>query len=214
MADLSRRIFLFGSAAALAAAAAPKLPLFQRAIEVEPFVPVPALSPFRRRLICDFTLEFEPMANPGVGELWVFRGKNCLHNVGMSELATYRWCAMPGYEWIVLPDQPLRMELRSRSGLGRVDMICHDYVDDGPPIDLMETHTFPQRGPAIVNYLEADNSLETRVARAKARFESDVVFQELSDDDDPGTTIVVPATVDKAIVERAPLGPFRRRIEL
>lgn len=202
--ELSRRLFLFGSAAALAAAAVP-VAIAESAIAAPIFTPVPALAPYLRREVWGILAGFEPSVSDPHGPATIQIGRHNGPNIlqwGMDTRSTYLWRAMPMRQIIVPDHSPLRMSVLSPRALGRVIMTCHDIVDEGPPVELVENHTFPPIGQAsaTVCYLHPDNSLTARLARkeearlAAIRWEKDEAAG-LHDDDDRFDDGYVPGTL-------------------
>ena len=177
--ELSRRLFLFGSAAALAAAA---VPVVAGPIITPPFfTPVPALAPYLRREILDIMVAFDPHDGPDRVAMidLIINGKNEFH-YGMNTRGCLRWVAHKSDEIKLFPDQTFALECASQAGLGRINMICRDYVDEHDPIMRSEEHIFPQGLPSICNIydLEVDNSVEARIARKEKRRLAAICYEE------------------------------------
>jgi hypothetical protein len=170
---LSRRLFLIGSSAAIAAA---KLPAF--AEERIAVTPLPAMATFKHRRICDLTAGFwdtegQPdtysfvstfAATPTQFELFV-RGRP-FFNVMLGDGATLRWVATPGNEVILLPGETVALSVKPERLQGAVKIIVADKVDEGPPIMRIELHQYPFDKPLLQD-LDEDNSLEARLERVR-----------------------------------------------
>lgn len=184
--ELSRRLFLFGSAAALAAAAVP-VAIAGSVIKPPVFTPVQAMSPYLRRVVwgADIGFEFADDAPNDYASVDIGRGPDrpILH-FDTSTRSVLSWVAHPLSAIIVPANDTLSVSLRSARGLGSVILTCADVVDEGPPIRLIECHTFPQRGPAEIVYLDVDNSLEARLERKKAAEEAAARAPEEDEHDD------------------------------
>lgn len=148
--ELSRRFFVFGTAAAIAAAAVPtKVGALTR---ITPITPVPALNKFKRRLIWDF----QAYNDGGFGLVSLYRGNECIHRVGLAQYGSYRWVPfldlgrdLAGIH--IRDDEVFRLSIESQDNgpsLGSIDLMCEDWIDDGDPVRVLERHQFPQRGPA------------------------------------------------------------------
>jgi hypothetical protein len=161
MVELSRRLFLFGSAAALAAATVPGA-VAESVIAPPVFTPVQAMSPYLRRMVwgIDIGFYYADDAPNDVASVDIGRGpdRTILH-FDLSTRSVLRWVERGPLNAIIVPaNDTLSIALRSASGLGSVDLMCEDKVDEGAPIHLVERHTFPQRGPAEILYLRPQNS--------------------------------------------------------
>jgi hypothetical protein len=142
MVELSRRFFLFGAAATVATAALPA------ALEATPFTPivrVPALTPFLKRHIYGLVIVTAPHKGPDVPvfvDVMRANGAKILH-FGVSSRHRLRWRATdPLAAIVVLPSLPVIVSLESAARCRSVDLYCDDWVDDGPPIFRLESHTF------------------------------------------------------------------------
>jgi hypothetical protein len=182
MVVLTRRWFVFGSAAAVAAAALPALALEAPAI-IKPFTPVVAPHEFLSRRVCDLWATFDEKLLDGIAEVSMFvRGSPdpWLH-IGLSTRCSFRWVPRPREELILRPQDHFALAVKSPRGVGRIHLTCYDKIDDGPSVALVEEHIFPQRGPAQIHYLNPDNSLEARLKREKEAAE--LAAREVEEDD-------------------------------
>jgi hypothetical protein len=186
--DLNRRWFVFGSVAAVAAAA---LPSPARAFLEPPVERLPSAHVFLKRAIRDFSFGFDvPAGTPDeIAGIKVFvhragtRAECPFLHIVMNVKSTFRWVAPPhdpSSRINLMPEDTFEIEVDSDQLVGKFYLIADDTVDEGPPITVVETHDWPQTGPAAPMYLHADNSLEARIARR------DLAMQSALDDDDDG----------------------------
>jgi hypothetical protein len=188
---LSRRWFVFGSVAAVAAATIPQ-PVV--ALLEPPVVRLPSAHVFLRRAIRDFTFSFVDVppgeaAEPAFVSLFVHRGgkrseQPVFGPIGIRACATFRWVACgPLDQLIVLPDDTFELVVDARHLhlVGKLFMVADDTVDEGPPITVVETHDWPNTGPTPPMFVHVDNSLEARLAR-----QSNIPLPDFDDDYDYG----------------------------
>src|SRR5437660_6294708 len=162
--ELTRRWFVFGSAAAVAAAAT-LVSEPTNLIKPPIFTPAVAGHHFLRRQVWEiFAGCTEGPGDWSIVELFV--GDRCLFHQAIP-LATFQWVAFPGSEIICTPSRTFRLAVQSERGIGMVALGCKDWVDDDDPIQCIETHTFPSLGPASVVALELADA--ERLAHARAR---------------------------------------------
>lgn len=157
---------MIGSAAAVAAATVPLVA--QKIIEPAFVTPVPAQQNFLRRAIYDIWASCDTQED-GLAELSLYRGENKIFEIALNQRSMFRWVAPPLEALVISQHETLRIEFRSACGLGEIHMICHDWIDDGDPIEVCEEHRFPARGEARVLPLYPDNSPQARRERAMAR---------------------------------------------
>ena len=136
---MTRRLFLIGSAAAIAAT---QIPFVQ---------PVEAVHVYKVRRILDIS------AYPGAGEvpvgasqmmeakIWRSGFQSPIFHQFFSSMNSMRWVAAPGDAIELLADESVRLELTGGMGIGRIDM----GVDDDGEL-YREEHTFPSKGPARI----------------------------------------------------------------
>lgn len=159
--ELSRRWFIFGSAAAVAAAAIKQ--------SFATLVPTPA-PPYISRQISDYILY--PYHVPGTDEFATFNiyiRDNLTRSASINTRGFYHWSSSDPLDMpMIMQDDVFRIEMIGGSGLGEVVLTCRDKIDDGPRVHLLERWTFPIKGPAEFNYLHYDNSLEARLERERA----------------------------------------------
>lgn len=177
---------MFGSAAAVAVAS---LPLAGKGVISPPFVtPVAALQRFKKRLVFDLTAEFDASCDGmATVDLSVNDRRPLLHfAVNQRSTRILRWVVCRDDEAImILENDTLLLDLKSQSGLGRVSMVCKDFIDDsGYPMEVYEEHVFPARGPALILPLHVDNSLEARRMRAEQRPNPDPEYAPEDDEAD------------------------------
>lgn len=192
MPELTRRFFLLGSAAAVAAATIPA------AIIIEEIVRLPSAHAFLDRRIMDFTMWFDqPAGSPDQMvhvRLFIAGREGPFYNLSLNTRGYFRWFSHDPLEHpLLLPGDTFRVECKySREDIPAImQCICADKVDEGPPIHLVENHTF--RGGVIESsgpmFLEMDNSLEARLERkrkseeASAEYERKVAAGEITEDD-------------------------------
>ena len=154
---ITRRWFLIGSGAAIAAAAMPFA------------TPVTAGAPYRTRHIVGLSAS---SAGNGAGNIALFaRGQPLpLLHFGLGSGGFLEWRAAPDGHIIIRRQDVVKLAFDNLSpignaSLGTIGLRVDDYVDDGPPIQLVEQHTFPQRGPADIFHIHTDNSLAARLER-------------------------------------------------
>jgi hypothetical protein len=161
MVDVTRRFFLFGSAAAVAVAT------IGRPFAIPAPSPVVA-TPYRRRLITGIELIPQPPV-PGRDvpvTFRFFRGSNgdLMKEWTINARGMLSWRSVEDLDAIVmLKDEVLIVEMIGGTGLGEAQLYCRDKVDAGPEISRLEIHTWPQNGPAQVYELEAGRVLGERV---------------------------------------------------
>jgi hypothetical protein len=158
--DLTRRWFVFGTVASIAAAsiaAAPAAPSL-----VIP-LPSPVAPGLRYRLIRELRATVDgPPSECAIFDL-IVRDKTWMRHGARSGDALF-WRAFQDIEAIcLLPEQTFRLEVEGR-GEATITLIVGDKVDDGPPIWRSQLHR-PGRAAPEVQDLFADNSLEARLAR-------------------------------------------------
>jgi hypothetical protein len=153
--ELTRRWFLLGASAAIAATAIP----FS--------TPVPAQTKFLRRSVFEINAGFivdQPAtadrrpASDDIAVVELFRNENCLFHVAIGPGANFVWIASPLAELILLPTEVFKLSLRSKSGFGFINLVCRDVFEDEEAITVVERHTFPSRGPAEVFALDTRDS--------------------------------------------------------
>lgn len=161
--QMNRRIFLIGSAAAIAAATAPVLALSAPAPMSVSVQPVPALLPFRRRLIIDIIALNE---GNGPGYFSILAGERCVDQLGLGAGSSYRWRAENGIA--VVGDEIVRATFDSVEGaIGSIDMISSYWSgDEKEPINALERYTFPSRGDPAIMPLDVQDA--ERLARWRA----------------------------------------------
>lgn len=169
MINLSRRWFVFGSAAAVASLAVPK----------GVFLPEPIVEPaitghaFLQRRVGELNFGFGAIP-PGaensaaVLELWA-RDRRVFGPLVMSVRGMFRWKALIGGEIIILPGEVLRLDVVSERVEAFAEIYCDDKVDDGPPVEVVERYSFPQVEPVLSAFLNPDNSRAARDEREKSR---------------------------------------------
>lgn len=140
--ELTRRIFLIGSAAAVAVAAAPLSPF-----EVQP---VPALQTYLKREIIDIWATFSQTEWGNVALIEIVVDGKVRFKEAASPMYGFRTSFLPGEGIELLPSQTFQLVCASDHAIGEVGMVCSDTIDDGRPIMVLETHTFPCRGPARI----------------------------------------------------------------
>lgn len=177
---INRRRFLFGMGAIAAAAALPPVAQFEQ------IVAAPPATAFLKRLITDITFSTMGADSSGArsGLLLDLKrpGTNeTIFHTGISNSgALWRWVAMRGNEIIVLPESLVDFDIRGDMRKCEVHLICHDTVDEGPPIELQESHFFEDGSHTNVmsNFLYPDNSLQARLERKRS-------LRTEEDDDEP-----------------------------
>lgn len=174
MVDLTRRWFVFGSVAAVAAAAIPSAAqaFLEPAIER-----LPSAHVYLKRSICEFMFAFEdvpadaPEDESASISVYVHhageRAEQPILHVRMNVRGVYRWVGC-GEEIVMMVDETFEIEVGSTRRVGKFHLIAADTVDEGPPIMVQEIHDWPRVGPVEPMYLHADNSLEARIARRDA----------------------------------------------
>jgi hypothetical protein len=201
MVELTRRFFVFGSAAAVAAAALPPALIAVAKIE-----PAPALHVFKKRMIREVMVAFEAMDGLPLSDfpgrirlyrgvsadeqqrLWLDRPEMCLLDTQVGLRSTWRWICHPNEGIVSLPQSLVTLDVEAHGARCNVDLVCQDWIDEGPPIEVIERRAFPHSGPPpLPLFLYADNSLEARVARANTENLYDAFFdgeyEEKYDDD-------------------------------
>lgn len=202
--EVSRRLFLFGSAAALAAAA---VPVVDGSVITRPmFTPVPALADYLRREVVEMYASFDPHDGPGrLAKIMLSIRGQPIFGSAMQTTGVLRWRAGPHGAIICRAADTYALEVISEIGLGRVDLTCADHVDEHDPIMNLERHTFPLGMPPTCQILplNTDNSVEARQTRAIERREQAIRAaaeyadgRRYADDDDgpyvPGTLPTLP----------------------
>jgi hypothetical protein len=170
MIELTRRWFVFGSAAVVAAAV---LPETASPALVPEMVPNSA-GVFLRREIFEMALssvEFDLRDADGQNvRPVVFRlivgDRPMLQAAINPNGGHYSWRALESI--IQRPHEVLSLDVQSGYSKCTAAVMYYDYVDEGPPIRMLATYPIPYEGPPLVNYLDADNSLEARLARKAA----------------------------------------------
>jgi hypothetical protein len=166
--DLNRRTFLIGSAAFVAAAAAPPLPPgLQRSAAV-------LTSRFPYRAVYDLELSFDlDASDPMRDQMGIIEfgcaGEERPHHVGMNMRSFYRWRAMDGAEKILTEQRGLVVNVwpavaRARIGMfynverdpkKRSKMFCEQLTWNGPgdivcseplPLDVRDSNYDPNPG--------------------------------------------------------------------
>ena len=159
--EVSRRWFVFGSAAAIAAATVP--------VWIPPAIvtPVSAQSVFLLRKVFELSMWNNGSA-AGFLDVFVHNDEVPWHRSGVPPGGMYFWRAMRGNEIDLLPDSTFRMA--ATAGIEKIFVGCLDTIDEGPPIYRYEEHTFKPDGSVVViaGDLDPDNSLEARLARQAA----------------------------------------------
>jgi hypothetical protein len=185
--DINRRWFVFGSVAAVAAAA---LPLPVQAFLEPPVERLPSAHVFLKRAIRDFYFSFNDVdhANDDVDaapadesatvRLFVQKAgeRTTIFEMRMNVRSSFRWAANVDDPITVMPEDTFEVEIDSNHLVGLFTMIADDTVDEGPPITVVENHRCPRVGPVEPMYVHVDNSLEARLARKAA--------VPIADDDD------------------------------
>lgn len=172
MVELTRRLFLIGSASALAAAAVAPAAA-DAVVPFEPIQKVIALTNYRQRLLWQFDVAFDHSDRDEAAELTIRRGRTggTLFQINMNVRAVMVWKAPRGEPIVVPKDDVLSLSVATKSAaVGKIWLICSDYFEDeSDPIFLREEHTFPSKGPATIETLQLDDRprlLRRRLSRA------------------------------------------------
>lgn len=166
MVDLTRRWFVFGSVAAVAAAALP--------VALSPVERLPSAHVFLKRAIRDFYFSFDVDAaqadEAATVKLFIQKAgeRTTVFEMRMNVRSSFRWAANVDDPITVMPEDTFEVEIDSNHLVGLFTMIADDTVDEGPPITVVENHRCPQVGPVEPMYVHVDNSLEARLARKAA----------------------------------------------
>ncbi len=144
MINLSRRSFLIGTSAAVAAAALPfSIPL----VNDKKFV-------YRRYYGIDIGgIDAQP---EGVRTVSIFR-KNSelpLHRVSLNNQGMFHWWAPEEYSIIVPSGDVLRIDVEG-GGNCQINLTFEEKGLDGSMKSYLESHTFPSKGPAEITSMEA-----------------------------------------------------------
>jgi hypothetical protein len=192
--ELTRRWFVFGSVAAVAAAT---IPVAVSNLIVEP---MPSAHVFLKRRIVDLSFAFDPLLPGTPDEMAIIeifvdrngeaRGLSQFH-IAINTRSNFRWVASHDETsgFFIRPEDVFRLEVNANHRVGQLYLIAKDWIDDGPPIEVCEYHTFPQQGPLQPMFLHADNSLEARLARkaeieaASAEYDRKVAAGEIIEED-------------------------------
>jgi len=175
MIELTRRWFMFGSAAAIAAATIPEA---LASAQIEACI---AQHAFRKRLVSELHCTFDwrdQYESDGIdclpdpirpARVRMFRSTDLIRpilQVNVSQTFDFMWRANPGDEIVVLPTSTISLDVESQSVACQIFMFCLDWIDDGPPVGVMESHIFPRPLLApTIEFLHTDNSLKARLAR-------------------------------------------------
>lgn len=157
--DITRRWFVFGSVAAVAAATLPIGPSIER---------VTAAHVFLKRKIIELSVSFIVENNVDEAALIeVLKDGHKILHFPMNVQAMLRWIAVPGDEIYLLPLQTFDLIATAKSAIGKIDMMCYDWIDNGPPVAVVERYLFPQNEDLQkqLYFIHTDNSLEARLAR-------------------------------------------------
>jgi hypothetical protein len=181
--DLTRRWFVFGSAAALALASVPAIV----APDTVQKVLVPGLYKTRkiRDIFASFDLGPEEQQINAFAEMAISRNGTDIFRIGLNTRGSFRWVAAPLHEIVVPARGSVNLSVKSPRGVGLVSMVCADDVDDGPPILVSEHYRFPRGGgrPTVDTlFMEVDNSIDARRRREAA---SAVARSWEPEDDEP-----------------------------
>jgi hypothetical protein len=183
--QISRRFFLLAAAATAATFAVPMVPANE-------LVRLPSPHPYLRRKIYDmmvgFELPLDPkgralLASDGAALIHVRRlnvAEPDLHYMGINIRGCYRWRALADEDMLLsVPTSPINIAIDyTRPELSRIpvhiDMLCLDKVDNGPPIQLIETWRIVDGvyDPPVVSFFEPDNSLKARQERERQKQEA------------------------------------------
>ena len=194
MIELTRRWFVFGSAAAIAAT---QIPLVAPEL-VPSIIPMPAQHTFLRRELIDLIASFDyDKAVDEAGDIRIIgpRGDSVMH-VKINTKAIYRWVSHEGEEGIIIrPDESFSFVAESNgAAIGKLKAVFMDYIDDGPPVYV--TESYPNDGEPP-QYLYTDNSREARDRRweeMKEAAKRGWVDDGLCDEDFDVNTPVEPGT--------------------
>jgi hypothetical protein len=170
--ELTRRWFVFGSVAAVAAAPIPSV--------VAPSIvpePMPSAHVYLRRVITELQFGFVdvPANVSEAADIRVFvhrnggRAKFPHIQLRMNVHSSFIWNAPWNEGFVVLPQDTFEIVIDSNQRIGKFFLVADDTVDEGPPITVCETHDWPQVEPVQPMFLHADNSLEARIARKNAK---------------------------------------------
>lgn len=155
--DITRRWFVFGSAAAITAAA---LPLGTQCFAND--------TPFIKREIIDISMMFN--AKPGdkavASCIDVLAGDRHMLSTMMNIHSNYRWQTPRGSGIILLPDELLIFHASEAATIASFCVGHLDYVDEGPPIHCISEYGC--NGLIGSAPIFTDNSLEARIARRDA----------------------------------------------
>lgn len=143
--DPSRRLFLFGAAAAVAAASVPAMVLAPRRL----LSPIVCLS----RDILEVTIE---LASANATEFTLDIGGHRMLQYGVGNGGLFHWCA-PYREHLVLPAH-LTAELGlSRGAVASISLISKTHFKTFDPITVVERYKFPRADddPPAIHPLDA-----------------------------------------------------------
>ena len=176
MVELTRRWFLFGTAAAIAVATTPSVLLPEEVVQIT------TPHNFLSRRIRDIIIQFEePLKPEGLIQqadqwarisCWVSGRKYSFCQTQINTRGLFRWVSMDdAYDPIVLPLEEIRIEVEfsDHDIPAIVQFTCADTIDEGPPIHLIENYRIVN-GVAETSgpfFLEVDNSLEARNERKR-----------------------------------------------
>lgn len=137
---ISRRWFVIGSAAALAATQIP-----------DAVAPTPAQCTLR---FVEEIMATTDATENGDALVEMFRMDRLIFSMAMNQRSVFLWKSTPGSEIILPPSDALILSLKAACGFGKIDMICRDRMSDGSEVHVLESHTFPSRGPPTILRLE------------------------------------------------------------
>ena len=194
--NVTRRFFVFGSAAAVAVAALPKV--IAPPIALEEIVLCPAAHVYKRRAVYDIAMGFEvpqDFAEDHPAIIRLMRGDNCLKAFGMNVRGNMRWCVWDDSERIIMtPESTIRIDVEfplGRSFPAQVHMMADDTIDEGPPVKVCEFYKIVDGKPEVKGplFIDTDNSLEARLERKRLWEERRIAeltndFDDDYDDDD------------------------------
>ena len=137
---ITRRWFLLGSAAAVAAASASfvtSIPVFE----------VPAAHVYKVRRIGEINVIPAGLAPGEVVQANIYRGvaQDPLLTFSLNSRSYLRWMAPLGQELVFLGDDYVRLEWIGSDGVGEIQLFVED---DG--VQYLEKHLFPFNGPAQI----------------------------------------------------------------
>jgi len=138
---LSRRLFLIGTAAALATI---KLPPATAEVRLG-VTPAPSPLPYVRRAIHDITISFDEYEKiGGAVQFNIRRAQQVLLQFVLNNQGVLRWAAVPGMEIIQRKDSPIEIDVIGRTSDGTIQITSDYYLPNDPvPITAVEFHRFP-----------------------------------------------------------------------